>query len=400
MSQALSSPASCCSPCEDQPTTQIPGPPGDSAYQVALDQGFVGTEAEWLASLDGADGENAFTALTANFTQPAVDASDDAEVANSDWITVGQDVFLEGGGYYLATAKPDATHVTLKNLGYDANAAPASVIPSGSHLGPAGEKGEPGAAGGGGDMLGASNLGGVGGVADPAASLVNLGGSVTGRAIFVVTSPSAIRFLRVNADNTVTLLSDSAMRTALGLAVGTDVQAFDAFLTSIATLGTAANKIIYTTGVNTAAESGITADGRTLIASADFAAMRTALGKVLPRYGLLGSSAAVNLNTPNNDNSITIAATTYRIDKVVIVGLANAAAATGGVFTAAGGAGTTLALDQALSTVNASGKFMDLVLEAVVGTDVQTASPLRFRTGTAAGGAATANVFIFGWDLS
>lgn len=32
------------------------GPPGDSAYAVAVANGFVGTEVEWLASLDGADG--------------------------------------------------------------------------------------------------------------------------------------------------------------------------------------------------------------------------------------------------------------------------------------------------------------------------------------------------------
>jgi hypothetical protein len=37
-------------------TTQ-PGPPGKSAYQIAVDNGFVGTEAQWLASLQGADGE-------------------------------------------------------------------------------------------------------------------------------------------------------------------------------------------------------------------------------------------------------------------------------------------------------------------------------------------------------
>ena len=33
-----------------------PGLPGDSAYAVAVANGFVGTEAEWLASLQGADG--------------------------------------------------------------------------------------------------------------------------------------------------------------------------------------------------------------------------------------------------------------------------------------------------------------------------------------------------------
>ncbi|HRC95281.1 MAG TPA: hypothetical protein PK317_00630 [Coprothermobacter proteolyticus] len=33
--------------------TGIPGPAGDSAYQVAVAAGFVGTEQEWLASLTG-----------------------------------------------------------------------------------------------------------------------------------------------------------------------------------------------------------------------------------------------------------------------------------------------------------------------------------------------------------
>jgi hypothetical protein len=34
------------------------GPAGSSAYQVAVDNGFVGTEAQWLASLDGEQGED------------------------------------------------------------------------------------------------------------------------------------------------------------------------------------------------------------------------------------------------------------------------------------------------------------------------------------------------------
>lgn len=34
----------------------VQGAPGKSAYQLAVDHGFVGTEAEWLASLKGADG--------------------------------------------------------------------------------------------------------------------------------------------------------------------------------------------------------------------------------------------------------------------------------------------------------------------------------------------------------
>lgn len=37
--------------------TQGPkGDPGDSAYEIAVDNGFIGTESEWLASLKGLDG--------------------------------------------------------------------------------------------------------------------------------------------------------------------------------------------------------------------------------------------------------------------------------------------------------------------------------------------------------
>lgn len=35
-----------------------PGPEGDSAYQVALDNGFSGTQSQWLASLVGPPGDN------------------------------------------------------------------------------------------------------------------------------------------------------------------------------------------------------------------------------------------------------------------------------------------------------------------------------------------------------
>ena len=34
------------------PAVYITGPPGKSAYQVALDNGFIGTEQNWLDSLE------------------------------------------------------------------------------------------------------------------------------------------------------------------------------------------------------------------------------------------------------------------------------------------------------------------------------------------------------------
>lgn len=77
-------------------------------------------------------------------------------------------------------------------------------------------------------------------------------------------------------------------RTTLGLVIGTDVQAFDATLLSIAALGSAANKMLYTTGVDTWAEADITAAGRALLDDAAASDQRTTLG--------LGTMATQNAN--------------------------------------------------------------------------------------------------------
>lgn len=78
-----------------------------------------------------------------------------------------------------------------------------------------------------------------------------------------------------------TILDDAdaaTVRATLGLVIGTNVQAFDATLLSIAALGTAADRMIYTTGIDTWAESPISTFGRSLIDDADAVAGRTTLG--------------------------------------------------------------------------------------------------------------------------
>ena len=61
--------------------------------------------------------------------------------------------------------------------------------------------------------------GGTGG-ANPADARGGLGATTVGGNLFTLTNPSAVRFLRVNADNTVSALTDSDFRAAIGAGTG------------------------------------------------------------------------------------------------------------------------------------------------------------------------------------
>lgn len=84
-------------------------------------------------------GAGAYTTTAANFTQPASGSNVTFNVGSSAWLTVGQCVFVGGGGgYYNVQAIPTPNSVTLTNLGYTGNAAPAATVNSGAGVSAAG----------------------------------------------------------------------------------------------------------------------------------------------------------------------------------------------------------------------------------------------------------------------
>lgn len=99
-----------------------------------------------------------------------------------------------------------------------------------------------------------------------------------------------------------TLIDDADAATArstLGLAIGTDVQAYDADLSALAGLTSAADKGIQFTGAGTAGTFTLTTAGKALLDDADASAQRTTLG--------LGTAAV--LNTGTSDGNVVIVAT-------------------------------------------------------------------------------------------
>lgn len=139
MAITLNQNTDCCeTTCDTTSTVNVAGPTGAA--------GAAGT--------NGTNGSNAYTATTASFTMPAVSSTVAVAVSDSGWMSVGQTLYIGGGGYFEVTAKASATSITVKNLyAVPTNAAVGATVAGANTVSAAGVKGDTGTTGAAGSGL-------------------------------------------------------------------------------------------------------------------------------------------------------------------------------------------------------------------------------------------------------
>jgi hypothetical protein len=165
--------------------------------------------------------------------------------------------------------------------------------------------------------------------------------------------------------------SASDQRATLGLAIGTNVQAYGAGLQSIAGLTTASGQFIYTTASDTYATTTLTSAGRDLLDDADAAAQRTTLG--------LGTIATQSANAVAiTGGSVTVSGLTSTISSLGTVTITNGSATLSGLTASVSSLGTATITGGSITGIT------DLAV-ADGGTGASTAADARTNLGLAIG---------------
>lgn len=140
----------------------LAGSNGLSAYEQAVEGGFVGTQAEWIASLagtpglngsPGVDGVNAFGYVAQMGTMPQMPAMGAPPVSvlllpaagnQTQWPAQGQPLWIEGWGTMIMAANVFGNYIFVTNPGYSENAAAGTVLNVSAKVAPTGFKGDQG----------------------------------------------------------------------------------------------------------------------------------------------------------------------------------------------------------------------------------------------------------------
>ena len=163
----------------------------------------------------------------------------------------------------------------------------------------------------------------------------------------------------------------ATQRTTLGLAIGTNVQAYDPALQSIAGLTTAANQLIYTTASDTYTTSTLTSAGRALLDDADATAQRATLG--LDTMAVQAASAVAITG-----GSVVVSGLTSTVSSLGTVSITNGSATLSGLTSSVSSLGTATITGGSITGIT------DLAI-ADGGTGASTAADARTNLGLAIG---------------
>lgn len=97
-----------------QATVNQTGGPASYNVAIGIPRGDTGTG---TAGTNGTDGGNAYTTLTAGFTQPALGSTVTLSVVTTDWMEPLQWIYIPGGGYYKIFSINSGTTVIVWNPG-------------------------------------------------------------------------------------------------------------------------------------------------------------------------------------------------------------------------------------------------------------------------------------------